>query len=132
LNLAVGTYTYKMKAVYSEGVSEMSNPVTISYTLGNNDVVNADTDQMSIYPNPFNPSTNISLSVKNQAISSLKVFNIKGELVNTLLDKQLVSGKMSVSWKGDNHYHQELPSGIYFIRFESGDFQSTKKVLLLK
>nr|MBP7562840.1 hypothetical protein [Candidatus Cloacimonadota bacterium] len=59
LNLAVGTYTYKMKAVYSEGVSEMSNPVTISYTLGNNDVVNADADQMSIYPNPFNPSTNI-------------------------------------------------------------------------
>jgi hypothetical protein len=79
------------------------------------------------YPNPFNPSTNISFSIKRDGIVTLKVFDILGREVTTLVDEQLKAGQHSVNFNG-----RGLASGIYFYKLTTGEFSSVKKLQLLK
>lgn len=79
------------------------------------------------YPNPFNATTTIQFSILESEFVSLKVFNILGNEISTLIYDDLPIGQHHVNWNGDSQ-----SSGIYFIRMESGSFVQTKKVLLLK
>ena len=84
------------------------------------------------YPNPFNPTTVIKYQIpninnQNSNIISLKVYDVLGKEVATLVKKQQPAGKYKVTFNGSN-----LPSGVYFYRLQSGDFVETKKLLLLK
>ena len=79
------------------------------------------------YPNPFNPTTNISFYLPKSSFIKLKVLNILGEIVETLISDELSSGIHSVSFDGIN-----LASGIYLIALESDRLMLSKKMLLLK
>jgi len=79
------------------------------------------------YPNPFNPSTTISYSLAQSGFVQLKVYDILGEEVSTLVNKVQSSGNYNVEFNAN-----ELPSGIYFYRLQSGSFSETKKLVLLK
>ena len=86
------------------------------------------------YPNPFNPSTTIEYSIplpENKNISSvpvtLKIYDMLGREIKTLVNKQEKPGNYSVQFNADN-----LPSGIYFYRLQAGGFAQTKKMILLK
>ena len=79
------------------------------------------------YPNPFNPTTMIQYSIPKTSMVSIKVYDILGRQVETLVNGQKVAGNYSVQFNGSN-----LSSGIYFYRIESGDFVQTKKLVLLK
>jgi hypothetical protein len=79
------------------------------------------------YPNPFNPSTTISFFVPTILDVKITVYNIVGNEVSTLLNKTFPAGMGSVIWNA-----QDQPSGVYFIRMQSGDFIGTQKVMLLK
>jgi len=79
------------------------------------------------YPNPFNPSTRIEYSIPQNGYVSLKVYNIHGEEVATLINGPQQSGHYSVTFDGS-----ELASGIYLYRLKSNSFSETKKLLLLK
>ncbi len=79
------------------------------------------------YPNPFNPSTKIAFSVPNQGNVTLKVYNLLGQEVATLLNEVRTAGVHEVSFNGIN-----LSSGVYFYTLTSGDFVSTKKMMLIK
>ncbi len=81
----------------------------------------------SVYPNPFNPETTISYSLTNSSYVTLKIYNIKGELVETLLAGNVIAGKHSYEWKPEN-----VASGVYFCKLSNGDKISTQKVILLK
>jgi len=89
--------------------------------------------QLANYPNPFNPITNISFSLsQNSEITKLQIFNLKGQLVKTLLDKSLPAGNHSYQWSGKNNNSQDVSSGFYFYRLISEDSIQTKKMLLMK
>jgi hypothetical protein len=78
------------------------------------------------YPNPFNPSTTIRYHVPTVARVSLKVFNMLGQLVATLVDEQKGSGSFMVQWNAS------VPSGVYFYRLQAGNYVETKRMLLLR
>ena len=79
------------------------------------------------FPNPFNPTTSISFSIPEQSQTSLKVYDIKGNLISTLLNQTMNVGHHQIEWNGEN-----LSSGPYFIRINSGEFSDVKKVVLVK
>ncbi len=84
------------------------------------------------YPNPFNPTTTISYSIPKDDKVVLKVYNIKGQLVKTLVNDHLEAGKHKVVWNGDNQIGKNASSGIYLYRLESGGKSKAQKMLLLK
>jgi hypothetical protein len=79
------------------------------------------------YPNPFNPATTINYQLPEKNHVSLKVYDILGNLVSTLVDQQMDAGYHSISWDAS-----QLASGIYIYRIISGSFVSTKKMILMK
>ena len=79
------------------------------------------------YPNPFNPATTIKFSIQNDSKVELTIYNIKGQLVKTLVNKVLPAGEHSVVWDGEG-----FSSGIYFYKLKAGDFQKVKKMILVK
>ena len=79
------------------------------------------------YPNPFNPATAIQFSLPRSSFVTLKVFNLVGEEVATLISENLRAGKYSTEWNAGH-----VASGVYFYRLVAGSFVETKKLLLLK
>ncbi len=79
------------------------------------------------YPNPFNPTTKIEFQIVKSGFVSLKVFNVLGNEVATLVNGKKQSGTYDVNFDGSNY-----PSGIYFYRFESNGYVDVKKMVLLK
>jgi hypothetical protein len=80
------------------------------------------------YPNPFNPSTNISFNLPEHSFVSLKIYNMLGEEIKLLLEKELSPGNYTVDWEAEVN----LPSGTYFIRLNTENYSQTIKALLIK
>ena len=79
------------------------------------------------YPNPFNPSTTIKYSVANAGFVTIKLYNIVGEEVATLVNEEEPAGYYQIKFNASN-----LASGIYFYTLTAGNFRETKKLVLLK
>lgn len=79
------------------------------------------------YPNPFNPTTKIKFELKDTKNVTLKVFDIMGKLVTTLVNQKLQAGEYSIDFDGKN-----LSSGLYIYRIEAGDFKDSKRMMLIK
>jgi len=86
------------------------------------------------YPNPFNPTTSITIGVPNGHIEriSLKVYNVRGQLVASIFDGNRGPGYHTFQWNGVNNRGQSVSSGIYFARMLSGKAVLTRKMVLLK
>lgn len=84
------------------------------------------------FPNPFNPSTTISYTMNNTGDAKLAIYNVKGQLVNTLVNGTKEAGKHSVVWNGTDSKGKDVPSGIYFYRLTTGKHVETKKMMLMK
>jgi hypothetical protein len=84
------------------------------------------------YPNPFNPETIMMFQLPQQTPVTLKVYNILGQVVSTVVDDVLPAGSHSVKWDGTNDQGRDVASGVYFYRIKAGDFESTKKMTLLR
>ncbi|MGE5430515.1 MAG: T9SS type A sorting domain-containing protein [Syntrophomonadaceae bacterium] len=100
---------------YLSGVETAGNSVPSSYSLKQN------------YPNPFNPSTTIEYSIPQGSMVSLKIFNLLGQEVQTLVNQFQNGGTYKATFNASS-----MPSGIYFYQLNSGSFNSVKKMLLLK
>jgi len=86
----------------------------------------------SNYPNPFNPSTTIAFDVAKAGRVSIEIYNIKGQRVKTLVNDDYAAGKHNVVWNGDDTSGRKVGSGVYFYRMTTGDYNSIKKMLLMK
>ncbi|MCK4312583.1 MAG: right-handed parallel beta-helix repeat-containing protein [Candidatus Cloacimonetes bacterium] len=85
------------------------------------------------YPNPFNPTTSIRYQIpEDNSRVSICVYNIKGQLVRTLIDKKQDAGFHQVIWNGTDNTGKKVSSGVYFYRMEFGTFSNVKKLILLK
>jgi hypothetical protein len=86
------------------------------------------------YPNPFNPTTTIKYEIKEQAQVTLKVYNVAGQLVRTLVDDVQTpkEGGFTKEWNGLNNQGQPVSSGVYFYKLVTKNFSQTKKMVLLK
>ncbi|HPF08687.1 MAG TPA: FlgD immunoglobulin-like domain containing protein, partial [Candidatus Cloacimonadota bacterium] len=85
------------------------------------------------HPNPFNPHTQISFSLKEpQQMLNLKVFNTRGQLVRQLYRGKAWGNQMTLTWDGKDDHGNAMISGIYLYRLETADFVQTRKMLLSK
>jgi hypothetical protein len=91
------------------------------------------------YPNPFNPTTNIPFTVSGSQLiihssshTTLKIYNILGQLVRTLVDEDKLPGRYNVVWDGKDNYGKEVSSGIYFYQLITKNYTDTKKMVLLR
>jgi aminopeptidase N len=99
-----------------QSVTEVKNlEVPFEYSLGQN------------YPNPFNPSTTISYQLPEKELVTIKIFNILGKEVATLVNEEKPAGKYELEFSADN-----LVSGVYFYKLQAGSFVETKKMILIK
>ena len=79
------------------------------------------------YPNPFNPTTNIQYSIASRQLVELKIYNVLGQEIQTLVNEEKPSGNYQIEFDAAN-----LPSGVYFYRIQAGSFNQVRKMLLIK
>lgn len=84
------------------------------------------------YPNPFNPKTKIYYALKKGGKTSLKIFNVKGQLVKQLIDEYKQPGEYSVNWVGTNMQNKQVASGAYYYRLQVDNRVKTKSLMLVK
>jgi len=83
-------------------------------------------------PNPFNPVTTIAYDVPHEARVAIRVYDVAGRLVRTLVDDAEGPGRHEAVWNGRNDRGEAVGSGVYFCTMEAGEFRATGKMLLLK
>ncbi|MDZ4712408.1 MAG: T9SS type A sorting domain-containing protein [bacterium] len=120
--LNTGRYNYRLKQIDFNGNfeyfnlgSEVSIGIPDKFKLSQN------------YPNPFNPTTKINFSVPVNSLVKLKIYNVLGKEVMTLINEQKQAGNYAAEFNGAN-----LSSGIYFFRMEAGEFVDVKRMMLIK
>ena len=86
----------------------------------------------SNYPNPFNPETTISYDLKEPAKVQLNVYNLKGQLVRTLVNSEQTAGRHNVVFTARDERGNKLSSGLYFYRLRAGDYIKTRKMMLME
>ena len=106
------------------------NPTTVN-SIGNNGSTHQTFSLEQNYPNPFNPATKIQYSLESAAQVSLRVYNLIGQEVATLVDDRQDAGSYTVSFNAGNST-PGLSSGVYFLRLDAGSFVSTRKLVLMK
>jgi len=102
------------------GIFEEEFAVPVGYSLAQN------------YPNPFNPSTSIAYALEAGGHTTITVYNLLGQATAVLLDEFVPAGNHVAIWDGKDQNGNPLPSGIYFYRIRSGDFNQTRKMVLMK
>jgi len=90
------------------------------------------TELQGNYPNPFNPETSISYAVKDAGVVNLKIYNLKGQLVKTLVNEQVNAGFHKAVWDGKDNFGTDVATGIYLYRLETKTYNQTKKMMLMK
>ena len=87
---------------------------------------------MQNYPNPFNPVTNIKVKLPENTIIAVKIYNIVGQEIKTLVNQEMNAGTYTFQWNGENNSGSKVPSGTYICRVMAGNNPQTLKMILLK
>ncbi|OGF06368.1 MAG: hypothetical protein A2509_06400 [Candidatus Edwardsbacteria bacterium RIFOXYD12_FULL_50_11] len=128
-DLETGIYYYRLAEVDLSGVKTYYGPMLVefggknlplSYQLG------------KAYPNPAASSVTIRYALKNTGRTSIKVYNVLGQEVRTLLDGIQPAGHYSLPWDGKDSRGQKAANGVYLYQMTSGDFSATQKVMILR
>jgi photosystem II stability/assembly factor-like uncharacterized protein len=119
--LSEGTYNYRLKQIDFDGSFKYSNVVTAEISTPENFRLEQN------YPNPFNPSTIVSYYVPVQSFVTLKVYNIAGEEVASLINGLQTKGHHTIIFDG-----KDFASGVYLVKMSAGNFSSIIKAVLLK
>jgi hypothetical protein len=130
-----GMLTYQVRALLLNpmGISDPSNSVEVDFVSTEDDVNPYYITELGInYPNPFNPATSIRFTIANVENVKIDVYNVRGQLVRTLVNDEFAVGQHSIVWDGKDMNNSVSPSGIYFYRLTTQDYQATKKMILLK
>ena len=104
-----------------------TTPDVISRIEQNDDILPLDYALYHNFPNPFNPNTKIRYAVQQASNVIIKVFDILGNEIETLVNEEKQTGTYEMNW-----YAENLPSGVYFYQLQAGSFIETKKMLLVK
>jgi len=119
------TYTYDVNGNLAEEFGK-----SWEYSIESRMVIDGRKDDLRLsqnYPNPFNSLTTFHFSIPQRDFVSIKVYNILGKEITTLVNEVSLSGNHPVFWSGNNQ-----PSGVYLIRMEYGDFTQVRKVMVVR
>lgn len=143
LSVPVGTYSVTCSATgyitntQNNIVVNANQNVTLNFSMA----ISANEDEVipvlatalnGNYPNPFNPETSISYAVKDAGFVSLEIYNLKGQKVRTLVNREQTTGNYHIVFNGKDDNGQPLSSGVYLYRFKTGSYSSTRKMMLME
>jgi len=111
---------WMIRAAYSTTTGPGRGNLPNRYRLGQN------------FPNPFNPSTEIRFALKEAGRVELSIYNVIGQKVKTLADREFPAGEYSLSWDGRDERGLALSSGVYFYQLSAKNFLETRKMVLIK
>src|SRR5204863_6855637 len=114
-----GINFYRLKQIDIDGNFEYSRIIRINISI-------AKTLQTVIAPNPFSNETTISFSLTQSANVSLKIFDLSGKLITTLVNSEIQAGVHEFKWEGN-----KVSAGIYFLRMEAGNYSETRKIFVI-
>ncbi|GBD88354.1 zinc carboxypeptidase precursor [bacterium BMS3Abin03] len=120
-NVIAGSYSYRLKQIDFDGTIDYSNVINVDVTRVNNYFLAQN------YPNPFNPGTTISFAIAEDGKVTLRIFDILGNEIETLVNSKLTAGKYEVEFNGT-----DLPSGVYLYSLETDGHRFVKKMTLLR
>ena len=113
-------FIYRIKQIDNNGTYKYSNPIEVELSISKFAL-------QQNFPNPFNPTTTIRYSIPQNALVTIKVYDISGKEVATLANDMETQGNHNIEFNAS-----KLASGIYFYRIQSGNYSDTKKLILLK
>ena len=105
---------------------------TVGIDGGSNEPVPSNFVLEQNYPNPFNPTTNIKYTVPEKSFISLKVFNMLGQEIKTLVNSEVNRGNYLITWNGTNNFGKQVSAGAYVYQMVAGNFVESKKLVYLK
>ena len=111
------------------------SPATVNTTVASADegsILPSEYALFQNYPNPFNPSTQITFDVPTSEFVMLRVYNLLGQDVQTLINKSMAPGRYTVEWNGNDMLNNDVASGVYFYELRGESFISRKKMLLIR
>jgi len=130
-----GTYYYWLENTDLDGSNDFYGPIAVNYAITNgnqNPPVILFDGISSIYPNPFNPTTNISFGLKSRADVDISIYNLRGQLVKRLLSGNREAGVHRAIWDGTMESGAVCSSGIYLVKMSLGNRSFTQRVMLMK
>jgi hypothetical protein len=148
-SLQKGTHNIPLQLLLRAKKKLEEEKVTISYNLYSQDarlISNQETEQAfnwrpvvpvqfdlsQNYPNPFNPTTKIDYQLTKDISVTIKIYNILGQEVKTLVNQVQKAGYYTIEWNGTNNFGSSVSSGVYFLRLRTQGFVSTKKMMMLR
>jgi len=134
MDLSISESNRKIRAVtHGNGVYERSLlPLEDTKIAEVNNDISSDFQLFQNYPNPFNPVTMISYQLHSPSDVTLKIYNMNGQLVKTLISKQMAAGRHEIKWDGTNELGGNVGSGTYICRLKAGNYIISKKMTLIK
>ena len=121
------TFTPSEVGVYSFVFKVADSPIS------NHEDVTPLASYFNVYPNPFNPETNVSFDLKKEGKVELVVYNLRGQKVKTICNEKLSAGRKTFVWNGKNSDGKQTASGIYFMKLKAeGQKSKIRKVMLMK
>jgi len=118
---SAGTYSYRLKQIDNDGSYEFSKAIEVNFGSPNNYELSQN------YPNPFNPSTTISFNLPKSGVATLKVYNLMGEEIKSLVEGYREAGIHTFNFNAEGY-----PSGMYLYSLSTNGYTETKKMLLMK
>lgn len=129
-NLANGapvTLTMKARTTVGTGAIPIQGSIAVKIKSGGGHAVSSFAS-----PNPFNPETAVSFTLRNAGLVTVRIYSLEGRLVKTLMSEYASAGSHEVRWNGTDNGGRSVPSGMYFVKTESGADKSVVKLSLLK
>ncbi len=120
------TFSYRLKQIDIDGHYKYYDAITVSLSSSTKAKL------MQNSPNPFNPSTAIKFFIPDNSDVTIKIYDMLGREVTTLINQQSTAGYHIVYWNGRDSYGRDAASGVYLYRLTAGSFTETKKMNLLK
>jgi hypothetical protein len=135
LNLST-TYYWRVTSSNQNG---SSNPSAIgSFKINNitdvlkEEVIPTAFELSQNYPNPFNPTTKIAFALPQNSFVSLKIYDMLGREIKSLLNSEMLAGNHSIDWNGEDNNGFKVASGAYIYKITAGNFMAVKKMVLIK
>jgi|GEM_PF-1286258 len=123
-------YEYRLESINYQGKRDNHGHVSATTLIPNSTPEEFRLSQN--YPNPFNPSTEIRYQLPEDGYVNLRIYNIAGQAVRTLVDSDWPASVYTVTWDGRDDRGQQVSSGIYFCLLRCGEFGQTKKMVLMR
>lgn len=132
---ADGIYYYWLYSLELDGLGHYHGPVSVNLTLDDDQStpeLPATSEITNIFPNPFNPTVNISYQINSPGLVKLDIFNARGQLVNSLQENHSSGGQYTWKFNGIDRHGNSLSSGVYQVVMSFGYTKSMRKMVLVK